>query len=161
MFGEIHIVLESFLQFVGERIIVYYSANHCGYDWINLVDCIIGKPGKKFVKLPTKEHWFDFYNHIVQKLAGKNMSIIASDNNLGRLYWNLLSTNQDDLVQENFKFSEYFLQIGEVDMTGPLQDSIFLWNIVMCFADSLTTNFNRDVNVRDEDTISGYAVSMI
>jgi hypothetical protein len=89
------------------------------------------------------------------------MSIIASDNNLGRLYWNLLSTNQDDLVQENFKFSEYFLQIGEVDMTGPLQDSIFLWNIVMCFADSLTTNFNRDVNVKDEDTISGYAVSMI
>jgi hypothetical protein len=67
MFGEIHIVLESFLQFVGERIIVYYSANHCDCVWINFANCIIGNPGKKFVKLPMIEPWFDFYNHIVQK----------------------------------------------------------------------------------------------
>jgi hypothetical protein len=89
------------------------------------------------------------------------MPIIAHDNKLGKLYWNLLSTNQDKLFQENFKFPEYFLQIGEVDMPGHLWDSIFLWNIVMCFADSLTTNFNSNVKVKDEDTISEYAVSMI
>ncbi len=153
--GGIRIVLESFLEFIGERIIVYYSSNSCDYDWINFANCF-RKSENKYVELPTRECWFDFYNMISRKLVEKKKPINASDCKLGRLYWNLLCTNQDKRIQENFDFPEYFLQIDEVDMPGPLRDSIFLWNIVMCFANSLTFNFNRDDE--NDDTTSVYAV---